>query len=259
MSFQWDILLIEAGFLTIFFAPIWPFNKPCAFDRVIKEMIRWCMFRLMIASGLVKLLSECPTWWNLTALHYHFETQPIPNAISWYFHHLPDLIKRFGVLFTYYVQLIMPFLFFSPFKIHRTFSAITQNVLLFLIFLTGNYNFFIFLSMTINLANFDDESILCFVPKWVFKLLRFDLPEPQIKIDKVKLGAEDQILEDEGDKAEEDGSKKDTSRPKEDITEASKDVSQPQTLQPKEETPKVRKSKPKTKAEEQMEMEEIEK
>ena len=74
MSFQWDILLLEAGFLTIFLAPF-PYTSskiigPIANSSLI--LMRWLTFRLMFASGVVKLLSGCPTWWSLTALDHHF-------------------------------------------------------------------------------------------------------------------------------------------------------------------------------------------
>jgi hypothetical protein len=76
MSFQWDILLLETGFLAIFFAPLWHSDLydvgPSSY--LVRELLRWLSFRLMFASGMVKLLSKCDTWWNLTALHYHFET-----------------------------------------------------------------------------------------------------------------------------------------------------------------------------------------
>lgn len=76
MSFQWDILLLEAGFISIFFAPMWHTSlyeiTPTVY--LVRELLRWLIFRLMFASGIVKLLSKCNTWWSLTALHYHFET-----------------------------------------------------------------------------------------------------------------------------------------------------------------------------------------
>ena len=76
MSFQWDILLLECGFLSIFFAPLWHSDLYDVTPSVslVRELLRWLAFRLMFASGLVKLLSKCPTWWGLTALQYHFET-----------------------------------------------------------------------------------------------------------------------------------------------------------------------------------------
>lgn len=76
MSFQWDILLLEAGFISIFFAPNWHTDlyEPSPSVSLVRELLRWLNFRLMFASGIVKLLSRCKTWWSLTALHYHFET-----------------------------------------------------------------------------------------------------------------------------------------------------------------------------------------
>ena len=76
MSFQWDILLLECGFLSIFFAPLWNSDLYDVTPGVslVRELLRWLAFRLMFSSGLVKLLSKCPTWWGLTAIHYHFET-----------------------------------------------------------------------------------------------------------------------------------------------------------------------------------------
>ena len=86
MSFQWDILLLETGFLAIFFAPTWHTDLYEATPSVtlVREMLRYLVFRLMFASGVVKLLSKCKTWWGLTALNYHFETQPLPHFLSWY-------------------------------------------------------------------------------------------------------------------------------------------------------------------------------
>ena len=81
MSFQWDVLLLEAGFLSIFFAPTWhtELYEPSPSVSVTRELLRFLNFRLMFSSGMVKLLSKCKTWWTLTALHYHFESQPIPH------------------------------------------------------------------------------------------------------------------------------------------------------------------------------------
>ena len=108
LGYQWDALLLEAGFITIFFAPIIPGIETGGVHVLVKQLIKWLNFRLMVASGLVKLFSECPTWWGLTALHYHFQSQPLPNAISWFAHQLPDWLKRLGVLDTFVVEIIMP-------------------------------------------------------------------------------------------------------------------------------------------------------
>ncbi|TMC58163.1 MAG: lipase maturation factor family protein, partial [Chloroflexi bacterium] len=66
MAFQWDNLLLEAGFLAIFID---------ATSNVVVWLFRWLLFRLMFLSGALKLLSGEPTWRQLTALNFHFETQ----------------------------------------------------------------------------------------------------------------------------------------------------------------------------------------
>ena len=75
MSYQWDMFLLETGFaaLLLSFATtpgIW--------------LLRWLLFRFMFMSGVVKLLSGDPNWWNLSALSYHFLTQPLPTPLAWY-------------------------------------------------------------------------------------------------------------------------------------------------------------------------------
>ncbi len=92
LSFQWDWLLLETGFLAIFFAPLQWFERPSRQSKpssVVIWLLRWLIFRLMLESGCVKLLSGDPTWWHLTALRVHYQTQPLPTWIGWYAHQLP--------------------------------------------------------------------------------------------------------------------------------------------------------------------------
>ena len=79
MSYQWDMLLLEVGFLTIFLG----------WHPIVLPLFRWLLFRLMLLSGLAKLMSGDPTWRNLTALRYHYETQPLPTPLAWYANLLP--------------------------------------------------------------------------------------------------------------------------------------------------------------------------
>jgi len=108
LSFQWDILLLETGFLAIFFAPLqllprfsracrsWRTeSRPNAPSRVVLWLLRWLLFRLMFESCCVKWFSGDPTWRNLTALTFHYETQPLPTWIGWYAHQLPVLVQSF--------------------------------------------------------------------------------------------------------------------------------------------------------------------
>lgn len=66
MHFQWDILLLECGFISILVAPFFSSRKYSPKDHFCYWLVKWLLFRLMFASGVVKLTSECPTWWGLS-------------------------------------------------------------------------------------------------------------------------------------------------------------------------------------------------
>ena len=74
----------------------------------------------MFGAGLIKLRGD-PCWRNLTCLNYYFETQPMPNALSWYFHWLPHGIHTAGVVFNHIAEVIVPFAYFAPqpFRVDR--------------------------------------------------------------------------------------------------------------------------------------------
>ena len=145
LSFQWDFLLLECGFLAIFLLPVFP--------RV--WLFRWLLFRLMFLSGAVKLLSGDPTWRNLTALQYHYQTQPLPTPFAWYFHQLPADFQKASVVFVFVVELLIPFLMFAPRRV-RFFAGGMTVVLQILIFITGNYAFFNLLTLALCLFLYDD-------------------------------------------------------------------------------------------------------
>ncbi len=147
LSFQWDSLLIEVGFLAIFLGNV----------RAVVGLFRWLLFRLMFLSGAVKLLSHDKTWRNLTALDYHYWTQPLPNRISWYMAQLPEWFQKMSTAFVLGTELLIPFLIFGP-RRWRMFAAKCLLLLQVLIFLTGNYTFFNLLAMALCVFLFDDRS-----------------------------------------------------------------------------------------------------
>jgi lipase maturation factor 1 len=138
LSFQWDILLSEAGFLAIFAdrSPlrIWLF--------------RWLAFRLFFFSGVVKLMSGDPTWRDLTAMHFHYETQPLPNPLAWFVYQQPMWAAKFQTAFTFMAELVIPFLFFGP-RRARYAGALITAALQVVILATGNFTFFNFLAIAI--------------------------------------------------------------------------------------------------------------
>lgn len=159
MSFQWDILLVETGFLALFLTP-WQLSGYKTQDfrpgRVIRFFFLLLLFRVMFFSGLVKILSGDATWRGLTALTFHYETQPLPTWSSWFVHHLPELFHRVSAGFMFVIELAVPFLLFIPVvKLRRT-AALLLIMLQVLIFLTGNYTFFNLLSGLLCLFALDD-------------------------------------------------------------------------------------------------------
>lgn len=148
LSFQWDYLLLEVGFIAIFLGD----------SILVLWLYRWLLFRLMFVSGAVKLLSGDPTWRNLTALDYHFETQPLPNIVGFYFHHLPGFIHQFMVAATFLIELVVPFFIFAPRRL-RFVAALLMVLLHLQIFLTGNYNFFNLLTMALCILPLDDAAL----------------------------------------------------------------------------------------------------
>lgn len=145
MQFQWDYLLLEVGFIAIFLRD----------STLVLWLYRWLLFRVMFVSGAVKLLSGDPTWRALTALDYHFETQPLPNVIGFYVHHLPGAIHQAMVASTFFIELAVPFLIFAPRRL-RFLAAALIALLQAQIFLTGNYNFFNLLTMALCILLLDD-------------------------------------------------------------------------------------------------------
>ncbi|XP_048584613.1 lipase maturation factor 2 isoform X2 [Nematostella vectensis] len=173
--YQWDGLLWETGFLAILIAPwnIGPARSEkqrcfyCKRDRntarhhdaVSLWLVKWLLFRLMFASGVVKLYFMDTTWWELTAMYWHYESQCIPTPVAWYFHKLPKWFHRLSVVITYVIEMGLPFLFFVPVRVIRIFAYFGQVFLQLLILITGNYNFFNLLTMTLCISLLDDVFI----------------------------------------------------------------------------------------------------
>jgi hypothetical protein len=161
MAFQWDILLLEVGFLATFL------SLPGA---AVVFLFRCLLFRFMFLSGTVKLLSGDPSWRSLTALNFHYETQPLPTWTSWYMHQLPELLQKGSVAMTLAIELAIPFLIFAPRRL-RLFAAVCLGGLNLLVFLTGNFTFFNLLAIALCLFLLDDAVIRRWLPGRITQLL----------------------------------------------------------------------------------------
>ena len=162
LNFQWDALLLETLFLSLFVVP-WSFRD--RIDNATEPLIfgRWLvwllLFKLMFESGIVKFTyfasNGSNTWWDLTALEYHYWTQPIPSWISWYFHQLPSWFDKISLVITYLCELVLPLFIFFPRRFRRL-SCIGLIIFQLSIILTGNYGFFNILTIILCITLADD-------------------------------------------------------------------------------------------------------
>ena len=160
LGYQWDVLLLETGLLAIFLTepfawrPAW--NQESRAACIARWLLLWLSFRLMLESGAVKLASHDETWRNLTALSYHYQTQPLPIWTSWYANQAPLWFQKVSCALMFAVELIAPFAVFGPRNVRRA-GAGAMIGLEALIAATGNYCFFNLLTASLCVLLLDDE------------------------------------------------------------------------------------------------------
>ncbi|MGA2174553.1 MAG: lipase maturation factor family protein [Verrucomicrobiota bacterium] len=163
-NFQWDSLLLETGFLAIFYAPLQWLERPSRQappPALVVWLLRWELFRLMFESGCVKLMSGDPSWWNLTALRVHYETQPLPTWIGWHAHQLPAGAQAVSQFLMLAIELAAPALIFCG-RRPRLLAAGAFAALQVAILLTGNYTFFNWLAILLCVPLLDDRVLKMF-------------------------------------------------------------------------------------------------
>ncbi len=170
LRFQWDILLTEAGFLAIFVAP-WSLRPHgpgggVAPSRAMVWLLRLLLFKLMLSSGVSKLSWDDPTWWDLSALKYHYWSQPIPTWLGWYAHQLPLWVHRLSCGAMFLIEIVLPFAVFGP-RLARISAFWGFVGLQLLIALTGNYGFFNLLTLVLCLPLLEDADL----PRPIHRLL----------------------------------------------------------------------------------------
>jgi predicted DCC family thiol-disulfide oxidoreductase YuxK len=168
LNFQWDMLLVEAGFLAIFLT---------GGSRIVIWLYRLLLFRFVFLSGVVKVLSGDPTWHGLTALDYHFWTQPLPSPLAWYAAQAPHWLLAVATAATLVLELVIVFLIFLP-RRPRAIGGLFVLAFQFGIVLTGSYNFFNLLTMLMCLFLFDDQALRHIVPKRLVARVELEAPRP---------------------------------------------------------------------------------
>jgi hypothetical protein len=166
LSFQWDALLLETGFLAIFIVPaVGRERLRDAADppRLGVWLLLWLLFRLMVGSGAIKLASGDPTWRNLTALTFHYQTQPIPTPVAWYASHLPIRFHMASTGAVLVIEILVPLLILAPRRWRGLGCALLVGLQT-LIALTGNYAFFNLLAASLCVFLLDDQALERFAP-----------------------------------------------------------------------------------------------
>jgi hypothetical protein len=155
-GYGWETQLLETGFLAVFLCPLLdarPFPRREAPLPVI-WLFRWLIIRIMLGSGLIKLRGDS-AWRDLTALYYHFETQPIPGPLSRWFHFLPRAVLRGGVLFNHLAELVAPWFIFWP-GIGCRLAGLVIILFQVTLILSGNLSFLNWVTIVPALACLDD-------------------------------------------------------------------------------------------------------
>jgi hypothetical protein len=162
LSYQWDVLLLEAGFLGALLAP-WSWTAPPlsggggAVPTAALLALWWLLFRLVFQSGVGKLTSGDRAWRDLSAMEYHWWTQPLPNRVAWWARQLPGWCHRAATLGTHVLELAAPLLIFVPGR-GRLVAFAGIVALQLLIHVTGSYNFFNVLTVVLALLLLDDAA-----------------------------------------------------------------------------------------------------
>jgi Lipase maturation factor len=158
-AYQSDGMLLEAGFIALFFVP--PGIRPglgaaSPPSRASTFLLQWEWFRIYFESGLVKIASGDPTWRNLTAMDEYYQNGPLPTWLGWYAQHLPQRFHAATAGLTLVVELFVVLLLFFP----RRFRLVLFFIVTpfeFAIIATANYCFLNYLVLWLGVLLLDDE------------------------------------------------------------------------------------------------------
>jgi len=160
-SYQSDGMLLEAAFLSLFFAPrgIRPgLGLTSPPTRAALFLLQWEWFRIYFESGLVKILSGEPQWRNLTAMDKYYENGPLPTWLGWYVQHWPHGFHASSAAATLVIELLVVWLLFLP-KRSRLICFLITTPLQIGIILTANYAFLNYLVLCLGFLLLDDRDL----------------------------------------------------------------------------------------------------
>ncbi len=156
-GYGWESMLLETGFLAVFLGA-----GPTGPPVIIVWLLSWLLFRNMFGAGLIKMRGD-RCWRDLTAMEFHYETQPIPNPGSWFAHHLPERFHRLETLGNHVVELAVPFLYFAPEPYASVAGALTVGFQGWLM-VTGNFSWLNALTIVQAVAVTSDRTLAAVLP-----------------------------------------------------------------------------------------------
>ncbi len=168
MAFQWDNLLLEAGFLALLLAPVRRLRPRRMFAHApwwpVVVLHQLLVARLVFSSGVSKIASRDAEWAQLRALRYHFETQPLPTWVGWAVHQLPHAVLAVATALVFLLQVVLPLLALFPGRARWIACGAIAGFQV-LIALTGNYGFFNLLTLALAIPLLDD-AVWRRLPPW---------------------------------------------------------------------------------------------
>lgn len=165
LSYGWDIQILETGFLGIMLCPLLdprPFPKKAP-PVLIIWLYRWLIFRIMLGAGLIKWRGDA-CWRDLTALYFHYETQPVPNPLSPLLHSMPKWFHQAGVAWNHFIELIVPWFGFVG-RWPRHIAGLLMSSFMVILIFSGNLSFLNWLTIIPCLTCFDDSFWKRVLPK----------------------------------------------------------------------------------------------
>jgi hypothetical protein len=165
-SYQSDGMLLEAGFISLFFAPpgflpgLGQLHPP---SRVALFLLQWEWFRIYFQSGAVKLLSGDLEWRHFTAMDDYYQNGPLPTWIGWYVQQLPHKFHAFTVGATLVMELGLIWMMFFP-RRWRIVLFFLVTIWQAVVILTANYAFLNYLVLVMGILLLDDRFIARVLP-----------------------------------------------------------------------------------------------
>ena len=206
MRFSWDELLLEAGFISIFFSPFnlngkKYINHITHINNISFYLLKFILFKFMISTGINIITSKCNYWNSFNGLNFFFEGQPLLSSFSHFFHSfLNSKYKRIISAFGYFCLIYLPFGYFLIWRRFSIFAGqITFIFNIFFIF-SGNYGYLNLLVINLNLLNFDDYYFRAIFSKNLLDFLKLDYLSPLIPLYAKEMKERKRILLDKENK-----------------------------------------------------------